>query len=115
MYAVLASACLFGLFHVVNGSVLSLERFVPTTLLGIALGALAVRTDTLWPGILLHAMHNGLLFWLTRFSQSELTQWFGATAEHFPTLWIAASALAVALGSALLYVSTLKRPDEISP
>lgn len=115
MVAVLASACLFGLFHVVNGSVLSLERFVPTTLLGIALGALAVRTDTLWPGILLHAMHNGLLFWLTRFSQSELTQWFGATAEHFPTLWIAASALAVILGSALLYVSTLKRPDEITP
>jgi ABC-2 type transport system permease protein/sodium transport system permease protein len=93
---------------------LSLERFVPTTILGLALGYLAVRTNALWPGILLHAIHNGLLFWLTRFSQSELAQWFGSDQEHFPIVWIVASAISIGLGLTLLFVSTLKRPDEIS-
>jgi sodium transport system permease protein len=112
--AVLYSAILFGLFHVINGSMLSLERFVPTTILGLALGYLAVRTNALWPGILLHAIHNGLLFWLTRFSQSELAQWFGSDQEHFPIVWVVASAISIGLGLTLLFVSTLKRSDEIS-
>ena len=71
--AILYSSLIFGLFHVINGSVLSLERFFPTTLLGLALGFVAIRTHSLWPGVLLHAIHNGLLFWLTRFSEKELS------------------------------------------
>jgi ABC-2 type transport system permease protein/sodium transport system permease protein len=112
--AVVYSAILFGLFHVVNGSVLSIERFVPTALLGLALGVLAVRTDTLWPGILLHAIHNGLLFWLTRFNQAELAQWFGSEQEHFPVPWVVGSLLSIGIGIAILFASTLKRSDEIT-
>jgi ABC-2 type transport system permease protein/sodium transport system permease protein len=110
--AVLYSALIFGLFHVINGSVLSLERFFPTTLLGLALGFVAIRTHSLWPGVLLHAIHNGLLFWLTRFSEKELSEWFGSTNQHFPPIWILASLAAVACGIGLVYLFTRQRFHE---
>ena len=113
--AVTYSALLFGVFHVVNGNVLSIERFAPTAILGLALGFLAVRSGSLWPGILLHAIHNGLLFWLTRFNQSELAEWLGSDSEHFPTAWILASVGSIAIGLTVLSFSTLKRSDEVSP
>jgi ABC-2 type transport system permease protein/sodium transport system permease protein len=113
--AVIYSALLFGVFHVVNGNVLSIERFAPTAILGLALGFLAVRSGSLWPGILLHAIHNGLLFWLTRFNQSELAEWLGSDSEHFPTAWIVASVGSIAIGITVLSFSTLKRADEVSP
>ena len=110
--AVLYSALIFGLFHVINGSVLSLERFFPTTLLGLALGFVAIRTHSLWPGVLLHAIHNGLLFWLTRFSEKELSEWFGSTNQHFPPIWILASLASVACGIGLVYLLTRQRFHE---
>jgi ABC-2 type transport system permease protein/sodium transport system permease protein len=110
--AVLYSALIFGLFHVINGSVLSLERFFPTTLLGLALGFVAIRTHSLWPGVLLHAIHNGLLFWLTRFSEKELSDWFGSTNQHFPPIWILASLASVACGIGLVYLFTRQRFHE---
>ena len=110
--AVLYSALIFGLFHVINGSVLSLERFFPTTLLGLALGFVAIRTHSLWPGVLLHAIHNGLLFWLTRFSEKELSEWFGSTNQHFPPIWILASLASVACGIGLVYLFTRQRFHE---
>jgi ABC-2 type transport system permease protein/sodium transport system permease protein len=110
--AVLYSALVFGFFHVINGSVLSLERFFPTALLGLALGFVAIRTRSLWPGVLLHATHNGLLFWLTRFSEKELSEWFGSTNQHFPPIWILASLAAVACGIGLVYFLTRQRFHE---
>jgi len=110
--AVLYSALIFGLFHVINGSVLSLERFFPTTLLGLALGFVAIRTHSLWPGVLLHAIHNGLLFWLTRFSEKELSECFGSTNQHFPPIWILASLASVACGIGLVYLFTRQRFHE---
>ena len=110
--AVLYSALIFGLVHVINGSVLSLERFFPTTLLGLALGFVAIRTHSLWPGVLLHAVHNGLLFWLTRFSEKELSEWFGSTNQHFPPIWILASLASVACGIGLVYLFTRQRFHE---
>jgi sodium transport system permease protein len=110
--AILYSSLIFGLFHVINGSVLSIERFVPTLLLGLILGLLAVRTKSLWPGILTHAMHNGLLFWLTRFEKRELEGWLGSGNEHFPWVWILASGLIVGAGLLVLLISTSERSHE---
>lgn len=101
--AVIYSSLLFAVFHVVTGSVLSIERFVPTFLLGVALGTLAVQSGVLWPGILAHAIHNGLLFWLTRFRPEELQDWLGTTNEHFPLLWVVASLAAVSIGFLALF------------
>jgi len=109
MRAVLYSALIFGLFHVITGSMLSLERFFPSTLLGLFLGFVAIRTGSLWPGVLLHAIHNGLVFWLTQFTEKELSEWFGSTNEHFPPLWIFASLVSVTIGIALLYFITQQR------
>ncbi|MFN6164391.1 MAG: type II CAAX prenyl endopeptidase Rce1 family protein [Planctomycetota bacterium] len=113
--AIAASALLFALFHVINGSVLSIERFFPTLLLGLVLGWIAVRTGSLWPGILTHAIHNGLLFWLNRFDEKELQGWFGTGNEHFSYPWIAASLLVVGTGLLLLLLSTSSRSHENVP
>jgi ABC-2 type transport system permease protein/sodium transport system permease protein len=112
MRAVLYSALIFGLFHVINGSVLSIERFIPTMFLGLVLGFVAIRTGSLWPGVLLHAIHNGLIFWLTRFSEKELSEWFGSTNQHFPPIWILASLASVAVGIGVLYYLTQQRFHE---
>ena len=55
--AVLVSAFLFGLMH----ALISLfQQFFNATLLGIVLGLLAVRSGSLWPGIVLHVLNNSL-------------------------------------------------------
>lgn len=52
--AILFSALLFAAFHFL------FYRFPITFLLGLVLGALALRSGSLWPGVLVHFMHNGL-------------------------------------------------------
>jgi len=52
--AALAVSVLFGLFH------LSIFRFLPTALLGIPLAYLALRTGSLFPSMLTHALVNSL-------------------------------------------------------
>ena len=37
---------------------MSPERFIPQFLVGLLLGTLVVRCGSLWPAILLHALHN---------------------------------------------------------
>lgn len=51
--ATAAAALAFGLFH------LSVFRFLPTAVLGCALGALSVRSRSVLPGMLAHALNNG--------------------------------------------------------
>jgi sodium transport system permease protein len=115
VWSIALSAFIFGIFHVISGSVLSLERFFPTLLLGLALGLLAVRTGRLWPGIFTHAIHNGLMFWLTRFEEQDLEGWFGKGNQHFPVPWIVASAGVVGVAVLLLWVSSSDRSHENVP
>ncbi len=96
------SAGLFGLFHVVNGSLLAVERLLPTAMLGVFLGYLALYSRSLYPGMLLHAMHNGLLFslpyvddWLKRFG-------FDRENGRLPLSWLILGALVVVLAFAFL-------------
>ena len=104
--SVLYSAILFGVFHIIAGSVLSLEKFAPTIILGLALGTLAVRTGCLWPGILLHMMHNALVFSMTRISESELEKWLGAESKHLPISWMLGGVFAIGLGFVVLFLAT---------
>ena len=57
---IVLTSLLFGLFHVLTGSSLLLERFVPTTLVGLFLGWVAYRSGSVWPGIALHVIYNGV-------------------------------------------------------
>ncbi len=53
--AVLLQALLFA------GAHLSIHRILPTTLVGLALGAIALRSRSLFPAILLHIAYNALI------------------------------------------------------
>jgi len=59
--AIAFSAILFGAFHVITTSALATERFLPSTLMGLVLGWVCYRTGSVFPGMLLHTSHNGLL------------------------------------------------------
>ncbi|MCY2982069.1 MAG: ABC transporter permease subunit [Planctomycetota bacterium] len=104
--SVLFTSLLFGLFHVIAGSVLSIEKFLPTIILGMAIGYVAVRTGSLFPGILLHALHNGLVFSMSRFTEQDLARWFGEETKHIPVVWLCGGVLSMALGAGVLFLSS---------
>jgi len=107
--SVLFTSLLFGLFHVIAGSVLSIEKFLPTIILGMAIGYVAVRTGSLFPGILLHALHNGLVFSMSRFTEQDLAKWFGEDTQHIPVAWLFGGALSLALGAGVLFLSSQRK------
>ncbi|HUP78907.1 MAG TPA: CPBP family intramembrane glutamic endopeptidase, partial [Pirellula sp.] len=108
-HSVLFSSLLFGSFHVIAGSVLSIEKFLPTIILGIALGYVAIRTGSLFPGILLHTLHNGLVFSMSRFTEQDLAKWFGKDTRHIPVTWLSGGGLAIAMGIAIVFVSSRRK------
>lgn len=62
--AVVLSALLFGLFHLVNAVFgqnlfLTLLQIATATALGLFLAVITLQTRTLWPAILLHALWDG--------------------------------------------------------
>lgn len=103
--AIVLTALLFGLFHVFVTVVLAV-RFLPSLTLGIVLGYVCWRTRSVLPGMLLHAVHNGLLILMGRY-QTELQELgFGAAeTQHVPPLWLVLSAVGIAAGLALVWFS----------
>jgi hypothetical protein len=57
--ALLISSAIFAFFH------LEPAAFIPTFILGCVLGYAFERSNSLWPGIILHFLVNGLAFCLT--------------------------------------------------
>ena len=97
------SGAIFGLFHVIVQQSLFAERFVPTCFLGLVLAAICVRTGSLWPGMLLHVMHNGFLLSLSSFTDELKTLGIGVEShQHLPAMWLITAAIAVAAAVALL-------------
>jgi ABC-2 type transport system permease protein/sodium transport system permease protein len=100
---VLLSAALFGLFHVAAPTILAVERLLPSTLLGIALGWVRYRAGALLPAILLHACHNGFLLTLAHFRDDLAAFSLGLQGQkHLPLTWLIAAAVLVAAATALL-------------
>ncbi|MCA9134861.1 MAG: CPBP family intramembrane metalloprotease, partial [Planctomycetales bacterium] len=106
-WAIVLSALLFGLMHVLTSNVLAIERFLPTTFLGLLLAWIALRSGSIWPGMLVHMGHNGLLLTASHFQQ-QLQRWniLVEEGEHLPPAWLAGGTLAMALGLGLLWYST---------
>jgi ABC-2 type transport system permease protein/sodium transport system permease protein len=104
LQAMLLSTLLFALFHVFTGGVLTIERFLPTALLGLILGTIRWQSGSVWPGMVLHVVHNGVIV-----SLSLLPDLFGGRAaelegaNHVPVLWLGCSALGVAMGALLIW------------
>ena len=119
--AVVISALLFGLMHVL----LSLfQQFFNAALLGLVLGYLAVRSRSLLPGILFHLLHNGLA--VASGSLGDDPRWaplakalYRDQAQgQYRAPWVALGALAsAALITALVRDGGPKanRPPEIDP
>ena len=76
------TALLFAAFH---GSP---AQLVVPFLLGLALGWLRWRTGSLWPGVLGHALHNGVTLW----AMLSHPDWLGAQPSFPPLPWIAGGA-----------------------
>jgi len=109
--AIIFSSLLFGLFHVMTGSVMTIERLLPTTFLGLVLGFVAWRTQSLVPGVVLHSLHNGLLFsavyyedWLKEHG------WGMEEGEQLPTTWIMYGIIVAVVGLLLVWASARKSP-----
>src|SRR6185436_18991294 len=71
--AIAATGVLFGLFHVFVSGGAGNVRLLPSTLLGLVLGWICWRTKSVFPGMLLHATHNGLLVLIGHY-QEQLTK-----------------------------------------
>ena len=105
---ILASAALFGLFHVVNQGALSPERFLPSAFMGLVLGWLCYQSHSILPGIILHACHNGLLMMMVSY-KDQLADWgFGVEeGTHMPTTWLAISIGSLLFG--ILFIGYLSK------
>jgi sodium transport system permease protein len=79
--ALMLSSFLFALYH------MNVFQFIPAFLLGLVLGLLAARTRSIWPGVLLHALHNGLF--LGSLFLEPLLRTLGFEVESLPTFdWL---------------------------
>jgi sodium transport system permease protein len=109
LLAIVTSATIFGLFHVIVMEGMLFDRFLPTTFLGLILGWLAIRTGSIWPGVLLHGTHNGLLLVVARY-RDELAQrgWGVEEAAHLPTSWLVGAGVVAVIG--ILIARTCKPP-----
>ena len=99
----MTSAILFGVFHILSNSAISLDRFLPTMLIGILLGYIAWKSNSIWPGFVLHALHNGTVAFLGYYQESlsELS-WFPKEAEKIPPLWGLVGCVVAAIGIMLI-------------
>lgn len=77
--AVLLSALLFGLAHA------SIYRLLPTFILGVLLGVLRWRSGSVVPGMVMHAVNNGLIGTLAQ--RPELAAWFGMQGSGGAMPW----------------------------
>ena len=89
---------LFGAYH------LRLSQVVPLSLLGVYLGFVVWATGSLWSGVLVHLLNNGLAVLATAFAKGD-PEFDAAAFEDMGVPWyfgVAGLALAVAVGRALL-------------
>lgn len=95
--AVVGSAALFAVFHLLVSDALAVERLLPSFLLGLVLGLLAYRSGSVLPGMLLHLLHNASIVLLGYYEPWLIEQgWFAEGQEHYP-LWLVVSAAGLAV------------------
>ena len=107
--AILFSAVMFGFFHVLSNSAISLDRLLPTTLMGVLLGYVCFRSRSIWPGTILHALHNACLVFLGYY-QPQLSQlsWFPSEGESVPVVWAVPALILCTI--AILLIASGKHP-----
>lgn len=104
---IISAAVLFGLFHVVAGTLLAPERFLPSTFLGLVLGWVRQRTGSVIPSMLLHALHNGLILFVVHYRSVLADRGIGIEeATHLPALWLTIAGAGMLVAIVWLIVAT---------
>lgn len=107
---IIASAVVFGLFHVVAAQALCPERFLPSTMLGLVLGWIRYRTGSIWPCVVMHTVHNGLLLSITYWQDELADRGYGIEeTAHLPMAWLLLAVVVAAVGVVSLAMSTRKQ------
>jgi sodium transport system permease protein len=100
--AVVVSACLFALLH------LDPARFFPQFVLGMVLALLAQRTGSILPGMLVHALHNGIVVGTTLIAEARMkafTHWADDHAAPVAGAMLVLGLAGIALGLKLAGVA----------
>lgn len=104
--AIGATALLFGLFHLSVGGLAAVERVVSSTFLGVVLGWICWRTGSIWPGVVTHTLHNGLLlsmaYWRDLLPGGNMV----VDSHHLPASFIAGGLFGTAVGGGIVYLAT---------
>ena len=110
--AIVISALVCGSFHVLSNSVIALDRLVPSTIIGLMLGYLAYKSDSIWPGVILHSLNNAIVIFLAYYqpSLSELA-WFPGEEDSIPVLWVVAGLVVAAIGAGIVW--SARRVDSL--
>ena len=66
-FAIVITGLVFGVFHASVGGLIAVERVLSSTLLGVVLGWICWVTGSVYPGMVLHVLHNGLMLSLVYF------------------------------------------------
>ncbi|MEE2935249.1 MAG: ABC transporter permease subunit/CPBP intramembrane protease [Planctomycetota bacterium] len=109
---IVITSLLFGLFHVLTGNTLLIERFIPSTLMGLIIGWVAYRTGSVLPGMLVHFIHNGLLNMVLYYQ--EKLDFLGAGFDnqaHLPPLWLGLATVLVLAGAGMMAFSKPPQPN----
>jgi len=111
LLTVLGTAITFGLFHVVLAGGAAPERLIPSTLMGLLLGWVSLRTGSMVTTAIMHGIHNSTLLIMAH-KRDELANWTVTAAEqsHLPTTWIIASAIGIVVGVSWIWLTTRKSP-----
>ena len=112
--AIVLTGAIFGLFHASVGGLIAVERILSSTLLGLVLGWVCWRTGSVFPGMLIHVLHNGLMVSLIYFGP-QLQEW-GIDAEgkrYLPLPLLAIATTAAAIG--ILVIARSARHGSLSP
>lgn len=114
--AILFSALAFGAFHTLSGSVAAFERLIPTSIVGLALGLLAYKSNSIWPGVGLHLIHNAIVAFLAYYQpQLEKLPGFPGEDEAIPVSWTIGAAIIAAFALGWLLRSRLRESSSHSP
>lgn len=102
--AILISSVLFGVMHMISAQMLV------SSLLGIVLGLLLTRSGSLFPAMLFHVLHNGLMISRGRLGQLAVEK--GVVVQEFTLLVAGALSSAILLGMLAALPSQIGRAAE---
>ncbi len=103
----LISTLVFAAFHVIVDQSLTLERFPATFLLGLVLCGIRFSSGSIFPGIVMHALSNGLLLSLRELD--PMLQFIGLNLNvenesSLPTWFLTISVLVSCTGAGLVWL-----------